>query len=99
MIETRAELAEHLVSGLMSVAIVDLLEVIDVGHHQRERPAEPRGALDFARKLLLEEPAAARSRELVDGRKDAIVRERQLQGGRETHDPARCRQMRPELFA
>src|SRR4051794_20812524 len=58
-------LDEHGVTDLVAVRVVDLLEPVQVEHQQRQRPAEPGGAVDFARERLLEEPVVAQPGEAV----------------------------------
>src|SRR5678816_2036186 len=47
-------LAQHVVAGEVAVLVVDLLEVVDVEHQQRQRPAVARAACDLALEELEE---------------------------------------------
>ena len=47
-------LAQHVVAGEVAVLVVDRLEVIDVEHQQRQRPAVARAARDLALEELEE---------------------------------------------
>src|SRR5688572_30976052 len=45
---------EDVVAGLVAVAVVDLLEVVEVGEDEREAAAEALGARDLSLERLLE---------------------------------------------
>src|SRR3954471_5145709 len=47
VVEDDAELAQHAVARLMAVAVVDVLEVVEVGENDGERAAEPFDARDL----------------------------------------------------
>src|SRR5437879_3608593 len=98
-VDARDELPQHLIPDLVSMAVVDPLEVIEVAHHDTQGPAQAAGTLDFARELLLEVVPAASARQLIDARQHAVVVQRPLQGGRKIGDAPRNCQMRPEVFA
>src|SRR5688572_3965823 len=84
---------------MMAVPIVDVLEVIDIAHHQREGAPEPDRSRDFPREFAIEEPPAAAACELVDRRQNPVVVQGELQRCRETDDAPHRREMRPELFS
>src|SRR5438874_1491285 len=56
-------LDEYGVADLMPVLVVDLLEMVEVEHQQRQRPMEPRGAVDLSGQRLLEEAVVAEAGE------------------------------------
>src|SRR5687768_16885157 len=76
------EAPQHLVSGLVAVAVVDLLEVVEVGEHEGERVAEPLGAAHLDGERLGEAAAVGELGELVgdrlalDGPVEPLVLER-----------------------
>lgn len=53
------------------MGVVDLLEVFDVHHHERQRMAEAQGVLLFLRHDALELAAVQQTRELVARRQPA----------------------------
>ena len=62
------EVLEHVVAGQVAVAVVDLLEVVDVEHHQRQRPPVAVRARDLALERLEEVALVEDLRQAVDGR-------------------------------
>ena len=60
------QLLEHVVAGEVPVLVVDLLEVVDVEHHQRQRPLVARAARDLLLEVLDEVALVERLRQTVD---------------------------------
>src|SRR5690242_7951206 len=83
----------------MAMLIVDRFEVVNVTHHQRERPPVTHRTRDFPRPLVLEVAPVTDPRQLIDGGQEPVVRDRGLQGGGEADDSAGNRQVCPELLA
>ena len=59
------DLREHLVARRVAVAVVDLLEVVEVEQHDRQRQARLLGAFELRLQLLLEVPMVAEPGERV----------------------------------
>src|SRR5580698_443229 len=97
--DARDELFQHLVTNLVAVLIVHELEVVDVAHHQRQRPLESDGALDLTGKLRLEEGSTSRAGQLVNSRQHAVVTQCELQRSREIGYAPGNREMSPEVLA
>ena len=65
-LERPGELAENDVAGRMAVAVVDALEVVEIGQDDRKRPAETLDARELGCELVLELAAVGEAGEPVD---------------------------------
>src|SRR6185295_11838097 len=76
--------AQYLVAGLVAEAVVDLLEVVQVGQDEREGAAEALGAADLARERVLELTAVGKLGEAVGTRlaRDEAVKANVLESDR-----------------
>jgi hypothetical protein len=63
--EAAAQLGEHAIAGRMAVAVVDVLEVVDVEDHEAERHAVAPAARDLVAQALLEAAVVDQPRQRV----------------------------------
>ena len=66
-------LAKDLISGLVSVGVVNLLEAVEVEQKQGERAVGPAGAVYGVGEALLEETAVGQAGELVVKREPLVA--------------------------
>ena len=76
--DDRREGPQHVVAELMPVAVVDRLEVVEVGDQERETASEPKQTAHLVLERLLEAPTVGELREVVG---DGLERERPLETG------------------
>ena len=67
-LQAAAELPAGRVAGEVAVGVVDLLEVVDVEHDQRQRPPVALRARDLALEQLVEEPLVVDAGQAVEDR-------------------------------
>src|SRR5579862_158000 len=89
LLQPRPELSKDLIAAAVTEGIVDLLEEVDVAQNQRQRPAIARGSVDFTREMLAEESPAGHARQIICGRKLAILGQRDANDALQLGDPAR----------
>ena len=66
-VSIRGEGDERVVAGRVAVAVVDLLEVVDVDHQRRERLAAAAGAGELVARALLERAPVEQAGERIGG--------------------------------
>ena len=80
-----AELRDRPIADLMAPHIVDRLEVVDIGHHQRDRHAFLLGPLHRRNDVLLEGPAGTQARQPVEIRLFAHLLDLVVDAGTDQH--------------
>jgi hypothetical protein len=93
-----ADLSEHLVARLMAVAVVHLLELVEVDQHERQRVARALGALELAMERIVHRRVVEAAREGVGARSERELGVRARVAARRGGQIAECLQQR-ELVA
>ena len=86
--EALAEIAQRRVAGLVAVLVVDVLEVVEVEQHERERPAVPGAARDRHLEQAVEAAPVVETGERVVPRVVAQHVEPQRQDAQRQHQRA-----------
>ena len=66
--QNACDLSQHRIAPMMAILIIDLLEIVDVDHHQRQRPAISFGPLEFMSQPLFEHSLVVEAGQRIFGR-------------------------------
>src|SRR5205809_2150948 len=80
--EQRSHLSQNVVAAQVTVLVIDVLEVIEVDHQERELLLESSGAIDFDAQALEQRTTIQKPRERVSGRQfleSPVVRARRFE--------------------